>query len=579
MAHSKTTRKILPLPMRCPFCRTTNRDDADSCYFCEKDLSMLRLILHKARMHFNNALEFAERDRNQEAIRELKNALDLDYSHINSHVVLGTLYVKEGQIEDAESAWQEALSIDPRLQKAHQYLNKLNTAREELPLVRRQRRMMTALLLLVMLVMAGFIYRTFPGPGEMQLVDAWGFYVENDFQQALNKIETIQQEDKDPRFIKQADILELLIYSTQREFLNSAYHCIKSNDLTQCNQFIVDLFNRHPSKDIFSEGTRLRTRVQNASRDNISSTYENYKNGLGTEQQARDALAEFKEIVTHVSDIEEPNKSELEFYKQSQNRLDALSLALTTKSILEQFEDGTIDEWQLLQAIVDIRNKFPDDPLPHDLMTRHGYPLLEKWQDIAEENLIEGQILQASIAIDMVERFYAIVEPNSGVQSIQELRTQLHNVKAKMFLEQATEHLADGETELALVSVQETRALPNLDLKIETKAKEMLRRVGRKLAGEKLVWLHKKSRAFREGQISTHDARETLRCLPQIMEFLNTQTLDKERANLLFYKAMAQTRLGDFESAGQTIAILSSKYPEHEWTKLVMEQQEITDEK
>ena len=57
--------------MRCPFCKTENRDDLETCYSCEKDLSMLRLIVQKARAHFNRALEFAERDRNEEAIAEL----------------------------------------------------------------------------------------------------------------------------------------------------------------------------------------------------------------------------------------------------------------------------------------------------------------------------------------------------------------------------------------------------------------------------------------------------------------------------------------------------------------------------
>ena len=125
--------------MRCPFCRTENRDERDICYNCEKDLSMLRLIVNKAKAHFNTALEYAERDRNEEAIAELHNALDLDHSHVNSHVVLGTLYAKLGQMDKAKACWLEALTIDPRFEKAHQYLGKLDLGRKSLPVVRRQR--------------------------------------------------------------------------------------------------------------------------------------------------------------------------------------------------------------------------------------------------------------------------------------------------------------------------------------------------------------------------------------------------------------------------------------------------------
>ena len=34
--------------MLCPYCQTENRDDREACYYCKKDLSMLRLIVNKA---------------------------------------------------------------------------------------------------------------------------------------------------------------------------------------------------------------------------------------------------------------------------------------------------------------------------------------------------------------------------------------------------------------------------------------------------------------------------------------------------------------------------------------------------
>ena len=64
--------------MLCPYCQTDNREDRETCYICGKDISTIRLVTNKARQHYNDALEHAERGRTTEAIDELKNAIDLD---------------------------------------------------------------------------------------------------------------------------------------------------------------------------------------------------------------------------------------------------------------------------------------------------------------------------------------------------------------------------------------------------------------------------------------------------------------------------------------------------------------------
>lgn len=69
--------------MICPFCNTENRDDQDVCYHCNKDLSMLRLIINKAKHHYNLALEHAERGRYYEAITELNNSIELDSKNVS----------------------------------------------------------------------------------------------------------------------------------------------------------------------------------------------------------------------------------------------------------------------------------------------------------------------------------------------------------------------------------------------------------------------------------------------------------------------------------------------------------------
>ena len=84
--------------MICPYCKTENRDDQESCYYCDKDLTMLRLIVNKAKHHYNLAVEHAERNRYHEAAAELRNSLDLDKNNVGTHVLLGTIYAKQKKI-------------------------------------------------------------------------------------------------------------------------------------------------------------------------------------------------------------------------------------------------------------------------------------------------------------------------------------------------------------------------------------------------------------------------------------------------------------------------------------------------
>ena len=109
--------------MNCPYCTTENRDDAEACYHCGKDISMLRLIVNKARHHYNVALEHAERQRFAEALTELEHALELDRSFVPAHVVMGTVHAKMENFAEARRCWEAALALDPHVLKAHQYLD------------------------------------------------------------------------------------------------------------------------------------------------------------------------------------------------------------------------------------------------------------------------------------------------------------------------------------------------------------------------------------------------------------------------------------------------------------------------
>ncbi|MCX7717539.1 MAG: tetratricopeptide repeat protein [Candidatus Sumerlaeaceae bacterium] len=142
--------------MQCPYCQTENREDRERCYVCDRDISMLRLIVNKARHHYNQGLEHAERGRISEAIDELHNAIDLDRRFVSAHVVLGTLYARLNNFEKAQAAWQAALALQPELNKAHSYLQKAESVQACYPMVRNMQ-VLSGILLVLALVLTGMI--------------------------------------------------------------------------------------------------------------------------------------------------------------------------------------------------------------------------------------------------------------------------------------------------------------------------------------------------------------------------------------------------------------------------------------
>lgn len=126
--------------MKCPHCQTENRPDRGICYHCEADISLLCTVVNKARNHFNTALELAGRNHNDQAIAELKSALELDSAFAQAWVVLGTLHAREGRKDQAVAIWTRALSLDPNLKKAHDYIGKVELMAEAEPRVRALRR-------------------------------------------------------------------------------------------------------------------------------------------------------------------------------------------------------------------------------------------------------------------------------------------------------------------------------------------------------------------------------------------------------------------------------------------------------
>lgn len=125
--------------MRCPHCQTENRDDRVACYHCGRDLSMIRLITNKAKIHFNEAVEHAREGRLYEALGELNSALELNSRLVEAHVLRGSILGRLERVEEAREALDEALRLSPQAARAHRYLLELGQVERGIPLLRRLR--------------------------------------------------------------------------------------------------------------------------------------------------------------------------------------------------------------------------------------------------------------------------------------------------------------------------------------------------------------------------------------------------------------------------------------------------------
>jgi tetratricopeptide (TPR) repeat protein len=148
--------------MLCPHCRTENRDERGACYHCEADLTPLRAAVLAAKQHFNAALEHIERGRNREAVTEIQAALELDGSLVEAWAVLGTIRAREERFAEARKAWEKALSLDPRYEKCHNYLQKADPLERDFALIKNLQRMAIACITTSIMLLAALVIALLP---------------------------------------------------------------------------------------------------------------------------------------------------------------------------------------------------------------------------------------------------------------------------------------------------------------------------------------------------------------------------------------------------------------------------------
>lgn len=549
--------------MQCPFCRTENREDRDHCYHCEKDLTMLRLIVHKARSHFNTALEYADRNRDEEAVGELVNALELDYSHIPSHVVLGTLYARLGDTEKAEEHWREALKLNPQLDKAHQYLGKVDVVRRDLPLVRRQRLWVAMLLGLVVVLGVGLYILNRPNPNRKRMEQAWRLYQTGRFREAAQLAEQADEVETPDLYVANTLLIGDIARESQEMAVFRASRELREGRLREAVRLARGFLRADPSPDVRRRMEEILADAARQARIAVDETVEHYSAGATPRLRAQEALETYTMAAGDAADPEFIQAARERMNRAEREREIAIGLAAVRVAPPEE----------ALLRLAALRERYPDAPRPAREYEALAKALNRRAGEIVEAHLERGDLDGAAKAIeqaravmeathageDTAARIAAWGEKIARLRSERDEERQTQTVQAleaafkKAYRDEDYEKAVEyGEKLVATVDDETMRGVFNVTLQ----------RAHRALADERWRWMVDRGRQYVDGRVDKDAARRTVDWYPQVREHLSRKMYPTSRDNLLFYYAMALRELGRRDEYAQAMRRLFRDFPE-----------------
>lgn len=281
--------------MRCPQCNTENRDERGECYHCGQDLSMLRLVLNRARNHYNAALEHAERDRNDEAISELKHAVELDSTFINAWVVLGTVYAKREMFAEARDAWQKALALDPRLEKAHTYLQKAETVASSIPALRRLQFLAAGLAILAIGAFGGLALKSRPDTAASSIQRALDLAGGKRTGEAITALAEAESRGDAPRESRRiAAFMKTQLTDDLGRRLEHAKELVDAGSYRDAREVMAALEDEQPPAPIMEEIAALHSKIESTLSAKALAVFKRFEAGAIGYEQFNQEIAQYQ---------------------------------------------------------------------------------------------------------------------------------------------------------------------------------------------------------------------------------------------------------------------------------------------
>ncbi|MCX7012209.1 MAG: hypothetical protein NTW86_06535, partial [Candidatus Sumerlaeota bacterium] len=269
--------------MICPYCETENREELDRCYNCQKDLTMLRLIVNRAHHHYNLALEHAERGRNEEALLELQNSLELNYRNAGAHVLLGTVLARLQRFEEAREEWTKALALAPTLQKAHDYLAKSEIFKRVLPSLRFYQIVAGCLAVAALVLGIWLAMALRPDPAMPLLAQGLKNYQANQWGAALRSLAAVGDlKSRRPESRQLARMLEVIINEQVSMQRQEAAQAARRRDYAAAAEALNFLIARNLDEREMAEMRNSRQQLIESAKTEIQRAVDQYlESGIG----------------------------------------------------------------------------------------------------------------------------------------------------------------------------------------------------------------------------------------------------------------------------------------------------------
>lgn len=532
--------------MLCPHCQTDNRDDRATCYHCGKDLMILRLIVNRAKVHFNNAVERAEQSLYMEALTELESALELNSKFVEALVLKGTLLARLERTDEAAAAWKAALALDPQLARAHRYLGEAHELSALPPLRSRLRTVIgtaaaisiaaVALLLLVII--------SSPRPGEMtNLRSGWA---------ALNSGNLAKSREYASHVRDETSRTELLtaIERQVQTRLETVRTLAQENNYPEALASLAELDLMRLPDDLAQLSRQLRETIQ---RDFAHHLRAEYKKPGRSDLDRRQLAAQLDQFRKYFPGSSEAKQLEAVRDRAANTELDR-QLAAIDRSIEEDADAvdvasaiaETAPLARELDRMTDIENK-------EDLLARRDASrLLAR----AHAAIDAGDIGEYELTLAALR---AMSRPQSEIiEQAQGLRTILLERKQKELLDQLHAALNEKSHRRALEIAD---GLRRVGIEFDRRTSDQIEGARVALAIESFYALMEMGDQIDRGEIDENQARQIVELVESARGPLPPRLQTRAEENLLYFSAIAQRKLGNEDKAREAINQLRQSHP------------------
>lgn len=539
--------------MECPYCHTENRNDREMCYHCGKDISMPRLIVNKARHHYNLALEHAERHRYFEAIAELQNALDLDAHLVEARVVLGTVYARLNRPDEAREQWEKALGVSKIHEKAHKYLTEQRRLRPYSGALRRLRLILGGFAAVVGVCVILLVALLWPNRPAELLDQAWREYRSDHLAGAKSALGHLARPMKDTALELSAQSLEYAIDRTSQEAFAAIERYRREGNSARAIEVARSHLGRRPPQRELQAIQGLLGQIRGELLDEVHQRLSDAWESRARLDRARATIQNFLDRFPGASERDEL----LRDLARAEVRYAALGIATIRDRYAKHrdFESARL----ALRALASEVNEFAlarrtDElaPIREDVEALLGRVNQEEFAthvDSGREALAAGRLEDAAAALASARRSSAGVAPEM-LPSLTALEETLFKAQQEHILAQLRRRAIhrDWEGVLAEADRVSTAALAR---EARAQVDEAARLARRARAVAAYQWLMREAARIEAGEITEQEADEALTQAQRVLDDLPTTLYPAALDDALFAQVVAWRVLGD-EAEAQT---------------------------